>query len=71
MEWLIDGALSDPTSDGVLTALCQRLVAAGAPLWRAAVFVRTLHPEVMGRRFVWRLGEGTEIHDAPALGRRR
>ena len=48
-----------------MTALCERLVAAGAPLWRAAVFVRTLHPEIMGRRFVWRRGAGTEIHDAP------
>jgi adenylate cyclase len=29
------------------------------------VFVRTLHPEIMGRRFIWRPGTGTEVHDAP------
>jgi adenylate cyclase len=65
MDWLIDGALSEPTPDGVLTELCERLVCVGVPLWRAAVFVRTLHPEIMGRRFVWRQGEKTVIHDAP------
>jgi adenylate cyclase len=65
MDWLIDGAVSAPTPDAVLTQLCERLVEAGVPLWRSAVFVRTLHPEIMGRRFIWRQGEGTEVHDAP------
>jgi adenylate cyclase len=35
----------------VLAELCSRLVASGIELWRVAVFVRTLHPQVMGRRF--------------------
>src|SRR5262249_10995165 len=37
----------------------------GIPLWRVAVFVRTLHPEVMGRRFLWRPGEGVAVSEAP------
>src|ERR1700722_3974386 len=65
LDWLIDGAISAPSSGEVLTQLCERLVEAGVPLWRAAVFVRTLHPEIMGRRFVWREGGETEVHDAP------
>src|SRR5262249_44692176 len=37
----------------------------GIPLWRVAVFVRTLHPHIMGRRFIWRPGAGVEVRDAP------
>src|SRR5262249_32783647 len=29
------------------------------------VFVRTLHPQVMGRRFVWRAGAGVAVLEAP------
>src|SRR5258707_14812878 len=60
-EWLVGGARSAATPDQVLAELCARLVGAGVPLWRAGVFVRTLHPQVMGRRFVWRQGAGVEV----------
>lgn len=63
VDWLIDGARSAPLAQEVLTELCERLTACGLPLWRANVFVRTLHPEVIGRRFMWRPGMGTEITD--------
>ena len=64
-EWLIDGARSAPQPQQVLTQLCERLVACGIPLWRVAVFIRTLHPNVMGRRFVWRPGAEVEVREAP------
>jgi hypothetical protein len=64
-EWLIDGARSAPLPQQVLTQLCERLVACGIPLWRVAVFIRTLHPNVMGRRFVWRPGAEVEAREAP------
>src|ERR1700692_861892 len=64
VDWLIDGARSAPLAQDVLTELCERLTAAGLPLFRAVVFVRTLHPEVVGRRFVWQPGKGTEIAEA-------
>jgi adenylate cyclase len=48
-----------------LAQLSERLVARGIPLWRVAVFVRTLHPNVMGRRFVWRPGAEVEAREAP------
>jgi adenylate cyclase len=64
-DWLIDGARSAPQPDQVLTQLCERLVAGGVRLWRVAVFVRTLHPNVMGRRFVWRPGAEVEVSEAP------
>jgi len=64
-EWLIDGARSAPLPQQVLAQLSDRLVACGIPLWRVAVFVRTLHPQVMGRRFIWRPGAEIEHSEAP------
>jgi adenylate cyclase len=63
VAWLIDGARSAPLAQDVLTELCERLTASGLPLWRVVVFVRTLHPQVMGRRFAWRPDTGTEVSD--------
>jgi adenylate cyclase len=60
VDWLIDGARSAPQPQQVLAELSARLVACGIPLWRVAVFVRTLHPNVMGRRFIWRPGAEIE-----------
>jgi adenylate cyclase len=65
VDWLIDGARSAPQPHQVLAELSERLVACGIPLWRVAVFVRTLHPNVMGRRFVWRPGAEVEVSEAP------
>ena len=64
VAWLVDGARSAPNAEDVLTELCDRLVACGIPLWRVAVFVWTLHPELLGRRFLWRPGEGTQVSAA-------
>ena len=64
IDWLIDGARSAPLAQDVLSELCERLTACGMPLFRVVVFVRTLHPEVVGRRFVWRPGAATEIANA-------
>ncbi len=53
----------------LLAQTCERLVAAGVPLWRAAGFVKTLHPDAFGRSFVWRSGAevvvGTAGFDLP------
>jgi adenylate cyclase len=65
VDWLTDGARSAPLPHQVLTQLCERLVACGIPLWRVAVFIRTLHPNVMGRRYVWRPGAEVDISEAP------
>ena len=64
VDWLIDGARSAPSPQDVLTELCERLSGCGLPLWRAVVFVRTLHPQVLGRRFVWRPDTGTVVGEA-------
>jgi adenylate cyclase len=63
--WLVDGARSASRSEDVLGEMCNRLVAGGLPLWRVAVFVETLHPLIMGRRFVWRPGVEVEVATVP------
>ncbi len=64
VNWLIDGARSAQTSEAVLGELCERLVAAGIPLWRVGVFVSTLHPDLFGRSFIWRRGSGVAVGEA-------
>jgi adenylate cyclase len=63
VEWLNDGARSAPLPDQVLAQMCERLLQCGIPLWRVAVFVRTLHPEVMGRRFLWQSGQEVQVRE--------
>jgi adenylate cyclase len=71
-EWLIDGGRTSPVPAKMIEELCLRLVAAGIPLWRVGFFIRTLHPDIFGRNFIWKPGEevalGTvdfDIQDAP------
>ena len=59
--WLSDGARSAAESQQVLEELCARLLDCGIPLWRVEVFVRTLHPEVIGRRFHWQQGSEVSV----------
>jgi adenylate cyclase len=63
IDWLMDGARSAQRPEAVLADLCDRLCQVGVPLWRAAVFVRTLHPEIIGRRFIWQQSAGVIIAD--------
>jgi adenylate cyclase len=62
--WLVDGARSASRSEDVLTELCVRLSECGVPLWRVAVFVNTLHPDIMARRFLWRPGQAASVSEA-------
>jgi adenylate cyclase len=62
--WLMGGARSAVTPEMLLTQTCERLVAAGLPFHRVAIFVRTLHPDVFGRSFVWRPGEKLAVNNA-------
>src|SRR6516165_6727913 len=64
VDWLVDGARSTMQAHQMVAELCDRLVGCGIPLWRVAVFVRTLHPYIMGRRFIWRPGAGVVVREA-------
>ena len=64
-QWLLDGARLSPTPAALMQESCERFVAAGLPLWRVGVFVRTLHPDIFGRSFVWRPGTDVVVYPAP------
>jgi adenylate cyclase len=63
--WLVDGARSASKSEDVLTEMCVRLSQCGVPLWRVAVYVNTLHPQILARRFLWRPGVHAGVDEAP------
>ena len=53
VDWLIEGAQPARLPRDVLLDTCRRTVAAGVPIHRVGVFVRTLHPNLLGRAFIW------------------
>jgi adenylate cyclase len=63
--WLVDGARSASKSEDVLTEMCVRLTHCGLPLWRVAVYVNTLHPQIFARRFLWKPGAHADVAEAP------
>jgi adenylate cyclase len=63
-DWLVDGARSAPNPPQMMAETCERLVAAGLPLWRVGVFVRTLHPDIIGVNFIWRPGAEVVVGSA-------
>jgi adenylate cyclase len=52
-QWLVDGAPGAPTPMATIARMCTELVTAGVPVARCEAFVRTLHPHIAGRSFVW------------------
>jgi adenylate cyclase len=60
IDWLIDGARSAMTPADMMAEFCERMTRLGVPLWRVGVFVRTLHPEILGRSFIWHPGAKVE-----------
>jgi adenylate cyclase len=63
--WLVDGARSASKSEDVLTEMCVRLTQCGLPLWRVAVYVNPLHPQIFARRFLWKPGAHADVAEAP------
>lgn len=62
-EWLVNGAEGAKTPDAMLQRMCDDLLAAGVPIHRAEAFVRTLHPNIAGRSFIWREGEKVVVKE--------
>jgi adenylate cyclase len=63
-DWIIDGARSASGPAQMMAESCERLVQAGFPLWRAGVFVQTLHPDIFGLSYIWRPGAETVVGTA-------
>lgn len=56
IAWLLDEARFYPRTREVIEQLCQRLVAAGVPLMRVVVNVRTIHPQIFATNYRWERG---------------
>src|SRR5262245_1055180 len=63
-DWLIDGARDTIAPEKFFARVCEKITETGIPLWRVGVFVRTLHPNMMGRSFVWRPGAEVVVGSA-------
>jgi adenylate cyclase len=64
-DWLVNGARPAADTPGVLSELCDRLLGCGIPIGRVGLFVLTLHPHVMGQRFLWKPGSPMDVNSAP------
>jgi adenylate cyclase len=65
-DWLVDGAPGATTSPEVVERLARGLIAAGVPVERLYVFVRTLHPTVLARQFRFTQGEPVKTAELTA-----
>lgn len=62
VDWLLRDAWEATSISELLARLARQLLAAGVPLLRAVLFMRTLHPQVMGAVHVWtRDGDQVEL----------
>jgi adenylate cyclase len=53
IDWMIDGARPGGSARQLIEGVGRRLVGAGVPIGRFAIFVSTLHPNIAGRRLLW------------------
>jgi adenylate cyclase len=51
--WLINEAWKAKSSPDLVKRLAEGLVAAGFPLWRLRLFIRTLNPQLFGIIYTW------------------
>jgi len=52
--WAVREGLRGTNAETLFDGYCQRLIADGAPLWRAQMAMETLHPQWSGYGFTWR-----------------
>src|SRR5215469_409324 len=58
--WSVGEGLRGTEAALLFDGLCQRLVIAGVPLWRAFAGMRTLHPQWGGYAYTWWRDRGVE-----------
>ena len=63
VEWMIDGARPGGNARQSIEGMGRRLVGAGMPIGRFALFVQTLHPNIVGRRLLWTPEGGVEMNE--------
>lgn len=63
VEWLASDVCHDCSLTELIEGLGEHLNAAGLPVDRLVLHLRTLHPEILGRTLAWSPGEDVEVHD--------
>ena len=66
IDWMIDGARPAANAVDIIECICTRLLDAGVPIDRFGLFIWTMHPNLTGRRFIWKMAEGVDRVDAPS-----
>ncbi len=69
-RWLLAEGRQIARLEDLLAGLCQRLLAAGVPIDRVGMHIRTLHPQVAAVRVLWRVDASAPTktaygHDVP------
>ena len=62
-DWLVNGAPGAANPVGALDFLGPRFRAMGLNVDHIACFVRTLHPHILGRTFIWKPGVPVQIRE--------
>ena len=57
-DWLLNEGRHISRTRDLIAELSERLVAAGMPLCRVSVNIRTIHPQILATAYAWRLGAG-------------
>ena len=52
--WVVREGIRGADAATLFEALCERLVLAGVPVWRAFIGMPTLHPQWGGYSYTWR-----------------
>jgi adenylate cyclase len=63
IEWLAGDECHEVDDPGLIAGLARRLRAAGLPIDRLTLHLRTLHPEIFARTVAWAPNEPVEIRD--------
>ena len=56
LDWLMMETKNERFIDNILVEMCRRLVDEGVPVARATLHIRTLHPQWLGARMLWKTG---------------
>ena len=60
VAWTVSVGLEGLDETEIIAGFCERLVAAGVPLWRASIGADTLHPLIVAQGHRWLAGDGVE-----------
>lgn len=61
VAWTVHAGLDGLGQADLVTGYCERLIAAGVPLWRASIGADTLHPLIDAQGHRWHAGTG--VHE--------